>query len=787
MQRRFSNSCGRFSALALVPFALIVWGCSGPSDAGEGDPEVAETQQELIDYTICPAGSTIVQGTAGNDVLNYSGATGPMCILGNGGNDTITGGPFDDMLIGGNGNDIINGGGGNDTVHGENGDDTIHGNDGDDYILGESGLDKIFGDNGNDYLVGADQADTISGGAGDDILYGQGDNDTLSGDDGNDKLFGGLGNDTLEGGNGDDRLQADDGDDHLWGDFINNAGSTTGSVNDTLYGGVGNDDLHGGPGDDILYGESGTDTLNGDDGDDRLVGGSGGAKTLSGGNGNDLAKGSGTGTANGDANNDVLVVAGTSDGGNGDDACTGSSCELSEPPSFCTQVAGQCGSGQRCAVEVGVCIFCQHDSECTGGKQCVPTIGCSAGEVACSDGIDNDGDSLIDCADPDCAQDANCQTGTTQVGNVGVWHECIVNSSGQTKCWGRNHCGQLGYFTTDQATTFMSPNATLISTTLTGTPKVVHGGNSHTCVLLTNGGVQCWGRNVEGELGMGQLGTGTSTAPQCTGTAQTVKDSAGSGTLAGVTQLAGGGNTNCALLNDGTIQCWGQNNFGQLGNNSTTNSALPVAVQGLGGTAVEVKVGTQAACARLTSGVVKCWGRNHYGQLGNNSTANSKTAVTVAGLGSVAEIGVGGEFACARRSNGSIACWGANYAGQLGLGTNDNNKPHNATTVPTAAGATNLSLGWYHACIVRGTGQTMCWGMNDLGQLGFGSTSSFRATPANLAGINDGSAFGMGAKFTCLRRKSGNLTCWGDNQFGQIGNGTSTSPVLSPFTVTGVP
>jgi alpha-tubulin suppressor-like RCC1 family protein len=797
MKRCSSNLFGRFSAIALIPFALSFGGCSGQSGSDFGDPDIAQTQQELIDFTICPAGSTIVQGTAGNDVLNFSGATGPMCILGNGGNDTITGGPFADMLVGGNGNDIMNGGPGADIFHGENGDDTIHGDDGDDQVYGEGNNDTIFGDNGADYLVGAGQDDTIHGGADDDIIYGQGENDTLHGDDGNDKIFGGLGIDTLEGGNGDDRLQADDGDDHLWGDFINNATATTGSTVDSLYAGSGNDDLHGGPGNDLLFGESGTDSLEGDDGDDRLSGGTGGTKTLSGGNGNDLAKGTGTGTASGDANNDVLVVAGTSNGGDGTDACAGTACELAEPPSFCTQVAGQCGTGQRCATEVGVCIYCQHDSECSSG-QCVPTVGCTSKEVVCNDGLDDDGDSAIDCADSDCAQDVSCQTGVTQLGNSGVWHDCITNSSGEVKCWGRNHCGQLGYFTADHATQQKSTNATLISTPLAGTPKMVRGGNAHTCVLLTNGTVQCWGRNVEGQLGVGAFGTNTNPAfPQCTGTAQTVKDAAGTGTLSGVVLLASGGHSNCAVLSNGTVQCWGQNIWGQLGNGasplgnsqSANNRNLPVAVQGLSGNVIEVKIGSQAACARLTSGAVQCWGRNHYGQLGNNSINPSSTAVSVGGLGSVAEIGVGGEFACARRTNGSVACWGANYAGQLGLGTNDNNMPHNATTVPAATGATNISLGWYHACIVRGTGQTMCWGMNDFGQLGFGSTSSFRATPANLLGINDGTNFGMGEKHTCLRRKSGSLTCWGSNEFGQIGNGTfsATTPVLSPFTVTNVP
>jgi alpha-tubulin suppressor-like RCC1 family protein len=289
-------------------------------------------------------------------------------------------------------------------------------------------------------------------------------------------------------------------------------------------------------------------------------------------------------------------------------------------------------------------------------------------------------------------------------------------------------------------------------------------------------------------LGKGTFGTNTSTTdPQCETAIITVSG------LSGVTQLASGGNFNCAVLNTGAVQCWGENNFGQLGNGGGGNQNLPVTVAGLGGNAVEVKTGTQHACARLTSGLVKCWGRNHYGQLGNNSTATSPSPVSVgAGLGSVAEISVGGEFSCGRRASGTVACWGANYVGQLGLGTVDNNMPHNPATALNVTGAVQIASGWYHTCVVRGTGQTMCWGLNAQGQTGAGNTSSPQATPFNLLNINDGTNFGMGERHTCLRRKSGSLTCWGSNEFGQIGNGAALPlgkgvVVLSPFTVPGVP
>lgn len=777
MQQRSLRLLGQLAKFAFVPSTLIMWGCSGPVDSN--DPEIGVSKQEVIDYTACPTGSTIIQGTAGNDVIDASSHTEPVCILGNDGDDTITGGSNNDFIAGGRGNDTINGGPGADRIHGEFGNDIIHGGDGNDYIIGEQGADQIFGDAGDDYLDGYYDSDIVFGGAGNDTIFGRDGDDVLHGDDGNDSILGGIGNDTLEGGNGDDRLQADDGDDHVWGDFINNATATSGSTVDTLYGNAGNDDLHGGPGNDLLYGNDGTDSLNGDDGDDRLVGGANGTKTISGGNGNDLAKGhDGTDVLSGDENNDVLVVAGSANGGNGTDACTGTSCELAEPPSFCSTSAGQCATGQRCAIEVGVCIYCQSDSECSGGAECIPTKGCTSSEVICNDGIDNDGDGNIDCADSDCALDLNCETGVTQLGNGGVFHECITNSSGQIKCWGRNTAGELGYFPAGGHSTA----ATVINYSLTS-PKMVRGGVSHTCALLADGTVQCWGGNTKGQLGNGTTSTaGGTSAVAVSG-------------LSGVTQLASGGNFNCAVLNTGGIKCWGENSFGQLGIGGTVSassfSSTPADVTGLGGTAVEVKTGTQHACARLTSGFVQCWGRNQRGQLGNGITVTtappSTVPVSVVSLGSVAEVAVGGEFTCARRTNGNVLCWGANYAGQLGLGHAEDSVNGTPALLPGVTAATQLSAGWYHSCVARGTGQVMCWGMNDFGQTGAGSTSASKPTPFNLASINDGTNLGMGQKYTCLRRRTGNLSCWGDNTFGQIGNGTTTTPVLTPFTVTGVP
>lgn len=759
----------------LLAVALGLTACGAGQAGGEDVGEVTE-----LLTSSCPAGypnngGITIIGTAAGETL--TGTSGGDCIIANGGNDiinglggadyliggagddTINGGDGDDVILGETGNDTINGGNGNDNINSlvnSGGNDIIHGDDGNDHLTGGNGNDQLYGDAGNDlidanygddYVDGGDGNDnlngnagndTMTGGVGDDKVYGNDGNDTLNGDVGNDYMWGGNGDDTINGGDGVDTIRGEGGIDTIHGD----------AGDDLIYGGTEGDIIHGDAGNDVLYGEDGDDQLFGDDGDDRLVGGLG-VDALSGGTGNDLMdEGSNGGNCIGDDGNDAIVQGGTVNGAVGTDACTGLSCELAEPTIGCPL---NCGAGRRCAREVSFCIYCQSDSECTGGKQCIPTKGCTAVESNCSNGTDDDGDGAIDCKDSDCVDNAACKYSFG--GGAGSWHGCVTSTAGGVSCWGRNNLCQLG---------FNGQGATPGAVTGISTASDVRGGSYNSCVLLASGAVQCWGAKTNGMLGDGGAFTG-----DCTKTPTNVLG------VSGVTQLAVGAGHAC-VLSGGSIKCWGSNNTGQLGvNNGAQSFNTATDVVGISN-AVQIAAGSQNTCALLNDGTVKCWGRNHRGQLGGNGTVGTSSWVplVVPGVSGVAQINVGQDYVCARKANGTVSCWGENAYGSLGGGT-----VGGISSSPVASLITSvitIQTGAYHTCAIRQGGLVSCWGANSDGQLGIGTTSAGTGTPIVTAPAVSAVSLEMGRAFTCAKDSTGIVNCWGDNAYGQIASDSPT-------------
>jgi alpha-tubulin suppressor-like RCC1 family protein len=260
----------------------------------------------------------------------------------------------------------------------------------------------------------------------------------------------------------------------------------------------------------------------------------------------------------------------------------------------------------------------------------------------------------------------------------------------------------------------------------------------------------------------------------------------------GVLQVSAGRNHACALLAGGTVTCWGENFYGQLGNatntgntadDSTSANPTPTAVAGLTGV-TQIAAGAWHTCALLATGIVTCWGSNLYGQLGNATNAGTTnpnaTRTAVLGLTGVTQIAAGTIHTCALLAGGTVTCWGFNGYGQLGNTTNNGAANTNANPTPTAvaglSGVTQIDGGFYHTCGLLTAGTVTCWGSNLYGQLGNAAnngTNNPNPSPATVAGLSGVTQLSPGDFHTCALLSGGTVTCWGYNRYGQLGNTTN--------------
>ena len=188
-------------------------------------------------------------------------------------------------------------------------------------------------------------------------------------------------------------------------------------------------------------------------------------------------------------------------------------------------------------------------------------------------------------------------------------------ANGTVKCWGANGTGQLGNNSTTRSRTPVSVSE-IDGSSPASTAVSVTAGYAHSCALMANGAVECWGYNFNGQLGDHSTTDSLTPVP--------IPDIDGSSPASTALSVAAGGNSTCAMMGDGTLKCWGNNTTGKLGDGTTTSSAVPVLVSGITGTtpastAVSMSVGVDHVCAVIANGEVRCWGNNHYGQLGNNA------------------------------------------------------------------------------------------------------------------------------------------------------------------------
>jgi alpha-tubulin suppressor-like RCC1 family protein len=304
----------------------------------------------------------------------------------------------------------------------------------------------------------------------------------------------------------------------------------------------------------------------------------------------------------------------------------------------------------------------------------------------------------------------------------------------------------------------------------------IAGGGDQTCTVTSAGGVMCWGSNDHG-----QLGDGT--------TANRAEPVAVSG-LSGIARVAAGLSFSCAVRTTGALSCWGGNDSGQLGDGTTTDRATPVPVSGLASGVRDIALGSGHACAVTSTGGVQCWGDNLFGQLGDGTTTSHSTPADVTGLTSgVVAVASGGFSSCVLTSAGGVKCWGDNTFGQLGDGTTiDRDVPVDVTGL--ASGVVAIGAGRAgHACAALESGGLKCWGNNEYGQLGENrSCPTPCVTPVDAQGLTDQvTAITAGYFFTCALTSGGGVKCWGNNQFGQLGDGQACGLLCgTPQNVTGL-
>jgi alpha-tubulin suppressor-like RCC1 family protein len=392
-------------------------------------------------------------------------------------------------------------------------------------------------------------------------------------------------------------------------------------------------------------------------------------------------------------------------------------------------------------------------------------------------------------ADPETALGAEATlVGVRQVA-TGEYHSCALLGNSQVRCWGYGSYGQLGQGSTDGSLTAVTVRNSAGTGPLVNVTQIV-AGYEYSCALMASRQVRCWGYNGDGELGIGTLDESLVPVP--------VRGVAGVGRLRGVTQLSAGGESVCARLASGQLRCWGSNGYGQLGDDSVQERHFPIVVTNVAGTGplqgvTQVDAGFDHTCARLSSGQARCWGRNELGQAGDGTAQQRHRPVVVkdidaAGpLTGVAEIAVGyGSHTCARLTNGQARCWGSNLDRELGHGTAVNAVIPVVVTSATGAGRLNgvreIDAGFRSTCAVLVSGQVRCWGDNSWGQLGnglLGGADRMRPKPVKGtagAGVLVGVAqLDYTAYHVCVRLGSGQPRCWGYGEDGELGNGGTTN------------
>ena len=397
-------------------------------------------------------------------------------------------------------------------------------------------------------------------------------------------------------------------------------------------------------------------------------------------------------------------------------------------------------------------------------------------------------------------------------------HTCARFDDNRVKCWGKGDHAQLG--TDDLNDKGDSDNEMGSHLSFVRRLVIVNGVSQttilmaqqiaaswgHSCAVLVNGGVKCWGIGTAG-----QLGDGINRPSHYLTQPPSAAINLGANITASKISL--GGTYSCALLNDATLKCWGDNTYGQLGYGNTTlvnapkvsdpPAASDVVNVGLNKTVHQVLAGSYHTCAILNDGSVKCWGRNNYGQLGYGDTTerSAPPATATVNLGddmTAIQLAAGQNHTCAILNDNSLKCWGLDDNGQVGDGSGNENcntgwqgwrNPHPCRKSPTAVDlgqdaqsqartAKFVAAGYSHTCAILNDDTVRCWGLGNHGRLGYDNASGLNAPSATAVNLGTGRiarSLVLGEKHTCALLDDDTVKCWGSNTNGALGAGGSVT------------
>jgi len=309
--------------------------------------------------------------------------------------------------------------------------------------------------------------------------------------------------------------------------------------------------------------------------------------------------------------------------------------------------------------------------------------------------------------------------------------------------------------------------------TIVGKTSNVTAGGYHSCAILDTGKAKCWGSGNNGQIGDGDNNGHSSPVDVSLDASTTLVD------------ISAAYRYTCAVDQDGAVLCWGQNDYGQLGDGTNTSSNVPLkmSASSFDEKVVAISAGRFHACAIDETGTAYCWGNNNNGKLGIGSTTSSYTPQKLTFSSPVLDISAGEYHSCAILSNDDLYCWGRNLNGQLGDGTKT--ERHSPVKVDLSDEVpTEVSVGQKHTCVNTESDKTFCWGHPTY------DGNSTTTTGTSIMGVDDDSVDGLvsinsGNHGSCSLTDTGEVDCWGEGLYGQLGDGTnddSDTPVSTLIT-----